>query len=106
MRTWLTAIYVVAALITLVPALGFVVAMHSSPWGPRPLDFAIATLFNPLLIGEVGLATWYGSIAWRSTTGLLGGFGETMLAAGVFYMLLAAWSFGARAVARCRRARG
>jgi hypothetical protein len=143
MRRWLTVVYVVAALVAVAPALGFVVAMHASPWGPRPLDFAIATLLNPLLIGELGLATWYGSIAWRSAqprafvgrrelraaeavaallgawlawTGaaavesqrasaarggaLLGGFGEAMLAAGVIYLLLAAWSFGVRALAQ------
>ena len=149
MRRWLTAAYVVAVLVTLAPALAFLlVGMLSSPWGPRRLDFAIAILFNPMLIGEFGLAAWYGSIAWRCARpyavvgrrelraaeavaallgawlawtgalavesqrasaarggGLLGGFGEAMLAAGAVYLALAAWSFGARYFAPRRRAR-
>ncbi len=149
MRRWLIAAWSVAALVTLAPALGFLLfGVRVLPWQQRPLDFAIATLFNPILVGALGLAAWYASIAWRCARpdafvgrrelraaevvaamlgallawsgwlavegqrasaarggGLLGGFGEAMLASGVAYLVLAAWSFGARALAPRVRAR-
>jgi hypothetical protein len=91
MRRWLTAAYLVAALVTLTPALGFFFVAIVSPWGPRPLDLVIATLFHPMLIGELGLATWFGSIAWRcAQPGAFAGRRE-LRAAEVVAALLGVW---------------
>jgi len=62
-------VYAVGALATAAPGVAILVFAAASRSPRRLLDLAIGMLFNPMLMGSLGLAAWYGSIAWRSISG-------------------------------------